>query len=116
MRISAPPASWPSRNWRCKWAGGATGEIYVYVDNVKSAPARGKTVEIRQQGIPATLVCVNHFDALKAAQGVSTVADLAKSKGLDDGFLRGLGARDGRHWDRRCEGQDETCSWHFSDL
>lgn len=36
--------------------------------------------EIRQQGIPATLVNANHFEILKSPQGVSTVADLAKSK------------------------------------
>lgn len=36
--------------------------------------------EIRKQGIPTTLVNVNHFEAIKAPQGVAIVADLAKSK------------------------------------
>lgn len=36
--------------------------------------------EVRKQGIPATLVAVNHFEAIKAPQGVTMVADLAKAK------------------------------------
>jgi plastocyanin len=30
--------------------GGDTGDVYIYVENIKAPPARGKTIEIRQEG------------------------------------------------------------------
>jgi len=31
-------------------AGGSPGDVYVYVENVKAAPVRNRTIEIRQEG------------------------------------------------------------------
>jgi plastocyanin len=35
---------------RVSLPGGDAGDVYVYVENIKAPPARGKTIEIRQEG------------------------------------------------------------------